>query len=80
MLHRGERVVPAADNYSTAGRYARLDAGGASGGTNVTLHFHPKSIQLVVPAGSTDKDMEKMANQFVAALSKPQVLANVRSS
>jgi hypothetical protein len=80
MLHAGERVIPAADNFTVAGRYQRLDSNGSGRGTNVNLHFHPQSIQLVVPPGSSDKDMEKIANRFVAALAKPQILQNVRAS
>jgi hypothetical protein len=78
LLHAGEAVVPAADNYS-ATPYNR---GGASngGGTTVHLNFKAGAVVLQVPPGSTQQDMDNLANQFVAAISKPQVLAAVRST
>jgi SLT domain-containing protein len=76
MLHRGEAVVPAADNYSST----PYNRGGASGGgTTVHLNFKAGSVVLQVPATSSQKDMEDIANQFVQAISKPQLLAAARS-
>jgi len=79
LLHRGESVIPAADNYSSGSAYNR---NGAVGGGSPTIHlnFKPGSIVLQVPATSSQQDMETMANQFVAAISKPAILAGVRSS
>jgi hypothetical protein len=79
LLHKGERVIPAAENFSMAGRYERGSAGPGQTST-IHLHFNPNSIQLNVPAASTASDMDKIAKQFVASLSKPQVLAAVRST
>lgn len=77
LLHRGEAVVPAADNYSAGPVYNR---NGASGGApTVHLNFKPGSITLQVPANSTQQDMDNLAKQFVTSLSKPQILQNVRS-
>ena len=75
VLHRGESVVTAADNYSTA----PYNKGGAAGGAPVTLNFKQGSIVLQVPAGSNQADMDNIAKQFVSAISQPQVLAAVRS-
>ena len=77
MLHRGEAVVPAADNYSTT-PYNRNGAMG-NGAPIVHLNFKPGSITLQVPPGSTQQDMDTVAQQFVAAIAKPQILASVRS-
>jgi len=78
LLHRGESVVPAADNYGTA-PYNRN--GAMNGGGNVThLNFKTGSITLQVPANSTQTQMENIAKQFVQAVSKPGVIAAVRSS
>lgn len=77
MLHRGEAVVSAADNYSTN----PYNKGGSVGGSNIVhLNFKSGAIQLVVPANSSQQDMDGLAKQFVAAISKPQNLASVRSS
>jgi hypothetical protein len=77
LLHRGEAVVSAADNYSSN----PYNKGGSVGGSSaVHLNFKAGSIQLVVPANSTQQDMDALAKQFVAAISKPQNLASVRSS
>jgi SLT domain-containing protein len=78
MLHAGEAVVPAADNYS-ATPYNKNGSGGGGAGT-INLNFKQGSIILQVPPTSSQKDMENMANQFVQAISKPQVLAAVRST
>jgi hypothetical protein len=83
LVHQGERVVPAADNYSVTGRYQRLSGGDSTAGgsaTHVHLNFHPGAVQLNVPNGSTPNDMNDIAQQFVQALSKPQILSQVRSS
>lgn len=77
MLHQGEAVVPAADNYSSR-PYNRGGAANASS-SSVQLNFKSGSVVLQVPAGSTQQDMANIANQFVAAISKPAVLASVRS-
>ena len=81
LLHAGERVIPAAENFSSTGRYQRLTSdGGSSGGpTVVHLNFKAGSVVLQVPPGATPTDMTKVANQFVAALNDPKVLANARS-
>jgi len=79
LLHRGEAVVPAADNYSAI-PYNRGGAAGSGGGPIVHLNFKQGAIVLQVPATSSQKDMENIANQFIAAVSKPQVLAALRSS
>jgi hypothetical protein len=78
MLHAGEAVVPAADNYSSS----PYNKNGASNGgsTSVQLNFKAGSVVLQVPPSSSQQDMENLANQFVAAISKPQVLAGVRST
>jgi hypothetical protein len=77
MLHRGEAVVPAADNYSSA----PYNKGGSVGsGSTVHLNFKAGSVILQVPANSNQQDMDAIAKQFVAAVSKPQNLASVRSS
>ena len=78
LLHRGEAVVPAADNYSSGSSYNRNGAMGGNGG--VYLNFKSGSIVLQVPPNSTQQDMDNLANQFVAAVAKPQVLASVRST
>jgi hypothetical protein len=76
LLHRGEAVVPAADNYSTN----PYNKGGAAGSSMaVHLNFKQGSVVLQVPSNASQKDMENVASQFVAAISKPQVLAAVRS-
>ena len=79
LLHRGEAVIPAADNYSSGPAYNRNGASGGGGGT-INLNFKSGSIVLQVPATSSQQDMDAMANQFVAAISKPAILAGVRSS
>jgi hypothetical protein len=77
LLHRGEAVVPAADNYSSN----PYNKGGAQGGSPIVqMNFKPGSIVLQVPANSSQQDMDNLAKQFVAAVSKPQNLASVRSS
>ena len=77
MLHRGEAVVPAADNYSTS----PYNKGGAQGNTPiVSMNFKPGAIVLQVPANASQQDMDAIAKQFVAAISKPQNLMAVRSS
>lgn len=78
LLHRGEAVIPAADNYSSSS----YNKNGASGGGSPTVHLNFKagSVVLQVPASANQQDMETMANQFVAAIAKPQVLAAVRST
>jgi hypothetical protein len=77
MLHRGEAVVPAADNYSSA----PYNKGGAQGSSPIVqMNFKPGSIVLQVPANSNQQDMDNLAKQFIAAVSKPQNLASVRSS
>jgi hypothetical protein len=76
LLHRGEAVIPAADNYAP---YNRRGATGGGGGVTTHLNFNAGSVVLQVPAGATSQDMEDLANQFVQALSKPSVLAGVRS-
>jgi hypothetical protein len=78
MLHTGEAVVPAADNYSSS----PYNKNGASNGgsTSVQLNFKAGSVVLQVPPSSSQQDMENLANQFVAAISKPAVLAGVRST
>jgi hypothetical protein len=77
MLHRGEAVVPAADNYSSA----PYNKGGAQGSSPIVqMNFKPGSIVLQVPANSSQQDMDNLAKQFIAAVSKPQNLASVRSS
>ena len=80
LLHTGERVIPAAENYSTTGRYQRGGAGPTQAAPTVHLNFSASAIQLTVPPASTAQDMERIAKQFVAAISKPQVLASVRST
>jgi hypothetical protein len=77
MLHKGEAVVPAADNYGTT-PYNRNGAMG--GAVQVVLNFKAGSVVLQVPATSSQQDMDNMAKQFVAAISKPQLLAAVRST
>lgn len=76
LLHAGEAVVPAADNYSTS-PYNRGGAGGGGGSTY--LHFKAGSVVLQVPPNSTQQDMDDIANKFVAAISKPAIIAGVRS-
>ena len=78
LLHRGEAVIPAADNYSAV----PYNRGGAVGGSGpiVNLNFKQGSIVLQVPPTSSQQDMDNMAKQFVAAISKPQLLSAVRSS
>jgi len=77
LLHRGEAVVPAADNYSSS----PYNKGGAQGGSPIVqLNFKPGSVVLQVPANSSQKDMDNLAKQFIAAVSKPQNLMAVRSS
>ena len=77
LLHRGEAVVPAADNYSST----PYNRGGAQGGSStVHLNFKTGAIQLVVPANASQQDMDAIAKQFVAAISKPQNLMAVRSA
>jgi len=77
MLHRGEAVVPAADNYSSS----PYNKGGAVGGSPIVqLNFKPGSVVLQVPANASQQDMDAIAKQFVAAVSKPQNLMAVRSS
>ena len=75
LLHRGEAVVPAADNYSSS----PYNKGGAVGGSSpfVQLNFKQGSVVLQVPP---NQDMDKVAKQFIAAISKPQNLAIVRST
>jgi len=76
MLHRGEAVITAADNYSAM----PYNKGGAMGGSStVILNFKAGSVILQVPPTSTQRDMEDIANQFVQAISKPQLLATARS-
>jgi hypothetical protein len=76
LLHRGEAVVSAADNYSSN----PYNKGGAQGNASVVhLNFKSGSIVLQVPPGSSQQDMDGIAKQFVAAISKPQLLASVRS-
>jgi hypothetical protein len=77
LLHRGEAVVPAADNYSSS-PYNRGGAASGSGGS-ITLNFTAGSVVLQVPASSSQQDMENLANQFVQAISKPAIIAGVRS-
>jgi hypothetical protein len=81
MLHRGERVVPAADNWSNQGRYTRLDAPGAadSGGT-VHLNFSKNAIQLVVPPERHGHGHGQHCQPVRGLPSKPQILAKVRSN
>ena len=76
-LHRGEAVVTAADNYSTT----PYNRNGAMGGGSPIVHLNFKSgaITIQVPAGSTQQDMDNIAQQFVTSLSKPTVLSSVRS-
>jgi hypothetical protein len=78
LLHKGESVVTAADNYSTM-PYNRNGAQGGSGPL-VYLNFKSGAIVLQVPPTSSQQDMDNMAKQFVAAISKPQLLNAVRSS
>ena len=80
MLHAGEAVVPAADNYSAGGTYNRNGAMGGGGGAGIVLNFKAGSIVLQVPPTSSQRDMETMATQFVQAIAKPTILAAVRST
>jgi hypothetical protein len=75
LLHRGEAVVPAADNYSAA----PYNRGGAAGGSSTHLNFGPGSVVLQVPAGASQSDMDDLANRFVNAIAKPNIIAGVRS-
>lgn len=77
LLHKGEAVVSAADNYATL-PYNRNGAMGG-GGPLINLNFRQGSIVLQVPPTSSQQDMDNIANQFVAAISKPQLLAAIRS-
>ena len=78
VLHKGEAVVPAADNYGTL-PYNRNGAMGG-GGAIINLNFKQGSIVLQVPPNSSQQDMDNMAKQFVAAISKPQLLNAVRTT
>lgn len=79
LLHAGEAVVPAQDNYSSA-PYNRGGQMGGGGSVLVHLDFRPGSIVLQVPATSNQTDMEQMAQKFVQAISKPQLLDAVRNT
>jgi hypothetical protein len=84
LLHKGERVIPAAENYTAANKYQRTDgANGTNGsmsGPVVHLNFKAGAIVLQVPPNATPTDMNTIATDFVSALSQPSVLAAVRSS
>jgi len=79
LLHRGEAVIPAADNYSS-GSYNKGGSAGAGGGGDVHLNFKPGSVVLQVPASATQQDMETLANQFVNAIAAPGVITAARST
>ena len=78
LLHRGEAVIPAADNYSSSSYNQNGSVG--SGGGAVHLNFKAGSVVLQVPPSASQQDMETLANQFVAAIAKPNIIASVRSS
>ena len=69
MLHKGERVVPAADNYSVAGRYRRMNSPG-SGDVQVHKNFSSGAISLAVPPHPSSSDFDVLAQQFAAAVTK----------
>jgi hypothetical protein len=79
LVHAGERVVPAAENFQMSGRYQPGGGGPTIG--NVTLVFNQGAI--LIQASSTVSgsglDMEKAANELVDHLAKKDVLANLRS-
>jgi len=77
VLHKGEAVIPAQDNYSTH-PYNRNGAMGGGGGV-VHLNCRPGSIVLQVSNNPTQSEMDNVAKQFVQAISKPQILAAARS-
>jgi hypothetical protein len=79
VLHRGEAVVPAADNYNSGGTYNRGGAMGASAPT-IHLNFRQGSIVLQVSGNPSQVEMDNVAKMFVTSVSKSQVLAGVRST
>src|SRR5215467_4175373 len=79
LLHKGEAVVPAADNYNAGGTYNRAGAMGSGGGGVIHLDFKPGSIVLQVSNNPSQQEMDNIAKQFVASISKPQILAAARS-
>lgn len=79
LLHSGEAVVPAADNYGAGGTYNRAGAMGGGAGT-VYLNFRQGSIVLQVSNNPSQTEMDNVAKMFVTSISKPQVLAGIRST
>jgi Lysozyme like domain len=79
MLHQGEAVVPAADNYST-NPYNKNGAVNNAAAAPISLNFKAGSVILQVPANATASDMANLAQQFVNAIATPQVISAVRSS
>lgn len=82
LVHAGERIVPAAENYAVSGRYSR-GSGGPGGGGDIHLHFAANSIQLNPAASAfsgSGLDMQKAATDFVESLATPAVLTRLRSN
>ena len=79
MLHAGERVIPAADNFSVGDRY-QPGGGGGDGATHYHLNFQPQSVQLVAAPGTSAADLQDIAQKFMDSVSKPQIIQSVRSS
>jgi hypothetical protein len=79
LLHQGEAVLPAADNYSRS-PYNRGGGMGGGGAPVTHLNFNQGSVVLQVPSGASAQDMENLATQFVGAVSKRTIIAGVRST
>lgn len=66
LLHKGERVIPASENYSMAGRYTRAAQGDGTGGNN----FGDIYVQLPTGWVGTQADADNAASAVITAIQK----------
>lgn len=72
LLHAGERVIPASENYSNTGRYSRGGAG------EKHLHIHLDSVTLT--GGATKQDAKQIVSLVSAEAQRQEILERIGNS